>query len=69
MATENRALAHIEKCYMKASCTELNRAGMYSCSGCIGGGQRITTKDPYIVTVETSDSGHIVSIDMETPLK
>lgn len=65
MARENRALVHIEGCYMRASCLEATRAGMYTCSGCIGGGQRITTKDPYIVTIETSDSGHIVSIDIE----
>ena len=57
-----RALVQIEPCYMKASCINTNRGGIYNCDGCIGGGQRITTKDPHIVKVEVSDTGSIVSI-------
>lgn len=63
MEIQTWALAPIEACVMEANCSVDNRAGMYTCNGCLGNGSRIDTENyrPTKVTIDANNNAHILS--------
>jgi len=62
MDIETWILMPTEKCYIEASCTISDRAGMYNCEGCIGDGKRVVANKSKTVkvTVDANDNVHIL---------